>query len=453
MKFWIGIFFILLTAGAYAQNEISVQSLLWSANVSQHDLTKLEKKYQDICTGLQRHSLHLLHRLQINDSAVMSLRDRSLIPSIPPAITSIDYLPGLDSMQTALQFLVRSKFPNSNLPSLQRLNDRVAGLQDQLQQANAIQAFIAGRLQQGEMVSQSLQRQLYYYRLQVQQYKDLLHDPDRLAGKLLNAVRDRPDFRAFFSKNSYLAALFRLPGKDGAVAGQPLPGLQTREQVAAMVSERLGPGASFVSAVSDVSTGNSNPLSGNMQEAQDRVQQLKDKVSSLGGNGGDVTMPDFHPNPYHTKTLLQRIQMGFDVQTQSSSGLAPALSTIGISAGYLLNARSIVGVGLAYKIGWGRPFDHISFSSQGMAVRSFLDWRLKGSLWMAGGYEANYYNAFGRLSQLREIHAWQQSALLGVMKTYKAGKRAGNVQLLFDALYRQHIPQSQPVVFRVGYTL
>jgi len=151
--------------------------------------------------------------------------------------------------------------------------------------------------------------------------------------------------------------------------------------------------------------------------------------------------------------LLQRIQLGFDMQTQNSSYYVPALSTVALSAGYKLNSRSTVGIGVGYILGWGQPFEHIALSSQGASLRSFLDWKIKGSLWLSGGMEMNYLNAFTALSQLRSVSAWQSSALIGLMKQYKAGSRNGNIQLLFDALYRQHIPQTQPLIFRVGYTL
>jgi len=454
IKFVVGAFFALLTACAHAQNEIKEDTLLLrSAAITNRDLAKLEKNYQHILAGLQRQSLHLLNRLQSKDSTVLSLRDRLSAAPGPSAIPPNKYLPGLDSVQTALQFLARYKLPASQLSSLASLRSAVVHLQDQFQQTNIIQAFVASKLQQGQAIAQGLQRQLYYYRVQVQQYEDLLHDRDRAADKLLQVVGDQLAFRAFFLKHSCLAALFRMPGDEVAGAGQSFPGLQTREQIAVMVAERLGPGASFVSAVSGESSSGSNPLAGSMQQAQERVGQLKNKIASLGGNGSNTDMPDFRPNPYHTRTFLQRIQLGSDLQTQSNTGLIPALSTIGLSAGYLLNSRSIVGIGMAYKLGWGQPFGHVSFSSQGMALRSFIDWRWKGNWWLAGGYEANYYNAFRHLSQLRRLSAWQSGALLGIMRTYKAGKRSGNVQLLYDALYRQHIPQSQPVLFRVGYTL
>jgi len=449
----VGALFALLSVCVYAQSDATTELLLPSISISDRELVRLEKQYQRISTDLQRRSLHLLDRLQTNDSAVVLLRNKLLTPIDPSAIHPLStYLPGLDSVQTTLRFLAGCRLSTSNFQSLQQFSSRVSSLQHQLQQASDIQSFVQSKLQQGQAISKSFQKQLYYYKVQVQQYKDLLHDPDKLTSKFLSVVRDQPVFQSFFLKNCYLATLFRLPGNSMEVSGQPLPGLQTREQVAALVEERLGTGASFTSVVSGQVDQGSNPLSGSMQQAQEQLGALKEKVAGWGGSS-DANMPDFKPNPYHNKHFFQRIQLGFDLQTQSSSAYVPALSTIGLSAGYLLNARSIIGIGAAYKLGWGQPFEHIAFSSQGMALRSFVNWRLKGSWWVAGGYEVNYLNAFERLSQLPSVSTWQSSALLGLMRTYKAGRRAGSLQLLFDALYQQHIPRSQPVIFRVGYML
>jgi hypothetical protein len=188
---------------------------------------------------------------------------------------------------------------------------------------------------------------------------------------------------------------------------------------------------------------------GGMQDATAQMNKWKDKLT--GGNS-NATTADFRPNPYHNRTFFQRIQLGLDMQTQSSTNLVPALSTLGVSAGYLLNSRSIVGAAAGFKLGWGQPFNHIAFSGQGASLRGFFHWRWKYSLWLCGGYEANYYNVFDKIASLKNINAWQISGLAGLMKTYRAGKRTGNIQLLYDLLHAQHMPQSAAFIFRVGYS-
>jgi hypothetical protein len=224
----------------------------------------------------------------------------------------------------------------------------------------------------------------------------------------------------------------------------------------ALVQAKLGKNADISTALAASGSDNAssgNPLAGGMQQAQQRLTQWKSKLAQYGGSSSSDPMPDFGPNTQHNKTFLQRLQLGWDLQTQSSGYYIPAISTIGLSVGYKLSAKSVVGIGAGYIVGWGQPFNHIAMSSQGASLHSFLNWKMKGSFWASGGLEMNYLNAFTGIDQLRSFSAWQSSALLGIMKQYKAGHRSGNLQLLFDALYKKHVPQSQPVIFRVGYTL
>ena len=73
---------------------------------------------------------------------------------------------------------------------------------------------------------------------------------------------------------------------------------------------------------------------------------------------------------------------------------------------------------------------------------------------MSGGYEMNYNAAFKNMEQLRIYNAWQRSALIGVSKKYKISKKVkGEMKLLYDFLANQHIPVSQPLIFRMGYNI
>jgi hypothetical protein len=448
------------------------------------DLSRLESEYHRLSGSVQKGSLHLLASLQQKEERLrrqLTSKDEAAAASLFAGSTAAyrqleaqvnavrsglplhplkDYLPGVDSIQTAMRFLRGYQLPAGMPASLQNTQDKLLALQNQLQQANNIAAFIQQRQQQLQQQLQAFhladklmayKKEAYYYKARVEQYKALLHDPDRLATWVLSLVRNLPAFQKFFLNNSYLSTLFRLPGSSTEATGQPIPGLQTRDQVDAGIAERLGPGANLATAVTTCDR-SANPAAGGMQDARVQMNTWKGQLAGAGGNS-NAAMADFRPNPQHNKSFFQRIQLGFDMQTQSSTNWVPALSTLGLSAGYRLNAHSIVGVGTAFKLGLGQPFNHIAFSSQGVSFRSFLDWKLKGNLWIAGGYEANYLNALEHFSQLRALAAWQSSALIGLMKTYKADRRTGNVQLFFDAFYRLHIPQSQPVLFRVGYSL
>jgi hypothetical protein len=123
-----------------------------------------------------------------------------------------------------------------------------------------------------------------------------------------------------------------------------------------------------------------------------------------------------------------------------------------LSAGYKLNDKSIIGIGASYKLGLGQSWQNINITHQGAGLRTFVDFKLKGNFWISGGGELNYRNEFRRIEVLKNMNAWQQSALLGISKKYKAGKKfKGNAQVLYDFLWKQQQPRTQAVVFRVGY--
>jgi hypothetical protein len=96
-----------------------------------------------------------------------------------------------------------------------------------------------------------------------------------------------------------------------------------------------------------------------------------------------------------------------------------------------------------------------------VGLRTFVDWKLPltlwgrsgGGLWISGGAEMNYRTEFRRIEVLKNFSAWQQSALIGISKKYSIGKKwKGNAQILYDFLWKEQKPRTQPVVFRVGYS-
>jgi hypothetical protein len=142
------------------------------------------------------------------------------------------------------------------------------------------------------------------------------------------------------------------------------------------------------------------------------------------------------------------------MQTLRSTSFFPVTTDLGLSLGYKLNDKSVVGVGASYKLGWGQGFRNIHLSHQGAGLRSYVDWKLKGSFWMSGGYEMNYKTAFDNFYLLRDLNAWQQSGLIGLSKLVSIKSKffkKTKLQLLWDFLSYQQRPRTQPIVFRIGY--
>ncbi len=280
----------------------------------------------------------------------------------------------------------------------------------------------------------------FYYRRQVEEVKSEINDPQKLEQKAIAQLSKLPAYQQFIARHSMLAALFHLPsGDDGAAA---LQGLQTKDQVQQIVQQQVAGGGSAGAAA----------VNQQMQQGQDQVSQMQNSLSKYGSSGQDMDMPDFKPNNQKTKTFLKRLSYGTNFQLSKSTNYFPATAAIGLSVGYKINDNGTAGVGVNYNLGLGKDWGHMAFSNQGIGLRSFMDWKLKKTWYAAGGYELNHLSAFSRIESLNDKGFWQSSALIGLEKKYRVSSKVqGNIQLLFDALYKQEQPAGQWLKFRVGY--
>ena len=374
----------------------------------------------------------------------------------------------LDSITTALGFvkninILKHKNVQSlaNIPQLGHLEktlQNLNGLKNKFNQTEQISNYLQQRQQLLKEQFQKLgmvkelkkfRKQVYYYQAQVKEYKEIFEDPNKLEAKLMEVVTKIPAFKDFFAKNSELASLFALPGSSpfgpGQAGAASLQGLQTRASVNQALIDRFGAGPDVTQA-----------LQQNVQAAQGQLNELKSRVYSLspsfGGGQGEADMPDFKPNNQKTKGFLQRLELGTNIQSQKARMFFPVTSDIGLSVGYKLNDKSIIGIGASYKVGWGRNWDNINITHQGVGLRSFIDYNLKGSLFISGGYEQNYRSEFNSIDQLKGYSAWQISGLVGLGKKYQISKKLkGEMKLLWDFMSYEQVPRTQAVVFRIGY--
>ena len=484
----IFLFAIFFPLALIAQTDKTVDSSY--RNISNKALHAVNDKYSKLTVAVNKQTTKLLDRMQrredrlhkklqgIDSSKVEQVFANSqakyqqlqaqlqspINPNIPNPLR--DYLPGVDSIQTAFRFLNQAGLSTDKLQQIQGICTQIQQLQGSLQQANDVQVFLKDREQQlqsqlsqynfgGQLLG--MNKQLYYYQQQIAQYKALLHDPQKLEETVLSALSNVPAFQNFFQHNSYLSQLFGFPANYGSPAS--LAGLQTRASIQQLISQRIG-NASLPGAI-----GGANAQSftqQQMQNVQGQLSQIQNNVANLagingsgGGGSSDLVMPEFKPNTQKTKPFLKRLEYGFNIQTTQATDFAPSYSDLALTLGYKFNDKASMGVGVSYKLGLGRPVNHIRFTNEGVGFRTYIDIKAKGSWWLTGGMEYNYMQSFIKLSDLSDnITAWQKSALLGVTKKYKIGKnKEGNLQLLYDFLYRQHLPVSQPLIFRVGYSL
>jgi hypothetical protein len=407
------------------------------------------------------------------------------------------YQPHMDSLQTALSFLQKNQSalnqPALSQPTgavtsltggsaaalttkvganlspevqakLQASISQLQALQAKMQDAAQIKGYMAQRKQQiGQYITQhaslqnvlgkpyaQMQQNMYYYSAQVKQYQAMANNPDQLEQKALAMLSRLPAFQGYMKTNSQLSSLFSLPGSSSGP--QILAGLQTRNQISESVKSQL------TAAASGTTNNNSSTAAtapSGLESASSQLATYKAKLSQLGGGGSEIDAPNFRPNQEKTKSFFGRLMYGVDFQTTQSTYFFPAMTSVGLSLGYRLGKGNDVGVGAAMKIGWGTGFNHIALTGQGVGLRSFVDIALKGSFSATGGFEYNYTAPFTEYQQLKQIQYWTKSALIGISKTVSmksALLKQTKLSLLWDLLSYQNVPQTEPLIFRIGYT-
>jgi hypothetical protein len=365
----------------------------------------------------------------------------------------------LDSLQGSAKFLQQNPqlVSSTGMGQLQGANSQLQTLQTKMGDADQAQAFMQQRKQlisqyiaqhanlQGLLGSYTsgINQDVYYYSQQLRQYKEMWTSPDAIEQRALAILNRLPAFQTFMKDNSMLGGLFNLPGSYGSP--QAISGLQTKNQVAALVQ----------SQVSAAGPDGASALQGNLQSAQSQLDGYKNKLDQLGSGNGNMDVPDFKPNDQKTKTFWKRLQYGTDFQTTRNNYMFPMTTDFGLSIAYKLGHNNLLGVGASYKLGWGNGIQHIAFSNQGVGLRSFLQIKIKGTFSATGGFEYNYNTPFTAYQQIKLLRDWTKSGLIGVTKTISIKNRVfknTSVSLLWDFLSYQQVPQTQPFLFRIGYT-
>jgi hypothetical protein len=165
-------------------------------------------------------------------------------------------------------------------------------------------------------------------------------------------------------------------------------------------------------------------------------------------------MPDFKAKEMKTKTFFQRLSPGGNIQFQKSNQYFPTVADIAAQLEYKFSKNGSVGAGLVYKLGMGTGWNHIAFSHNGIGLRSFVAYKLRGTFFANAGYEANRLTGFRYLEELKHWEGWTRSALAGISKKYKINaKLKGNIMLLYDFLAPRQLPKTDNVKLRLGYSL
>jgi hypothetical protein len=358
-----------------------------------------------------------------------------------------------DKLTTSIKYLdqQKDKLNQNVLEPINKAKKKLNELEEDITRTEAIEQFIRERKKQliNEAVKYigkskyltRIDKEAFYYVETLRNYKEIFSDKKKAEKTALNILNKIPAFQKFTQQNSMLASLFG-SGRSGGNAPN-LAGLQTRAGVNALIQERIAMGGPNAMEA----------FNQNLQNAQAEINKVKDRVLKAASNG-NTELPDFKPNQQRTKTFFQRLEYNSNIQFSKNNGFVPTTADIALSVGYKLNDKSVIGIGASYKMGVG-SLQRLSISHQGIGLRSFIDWKLKKQFFVSGGFEMNYNAQFRNISQLQSYNDWQRSGLVGITKKIKIKTKffkGTNLQLLYDVLYKQHIPVSQPVLFRVGYS-
>ncbi|MEO6733213.1 MAG: hypothetical protein ABIN01_18465, partial [Ferruginibacter sp.] len=338
------------------------------------------------------------------------------------------------------------------LKPLASTKEKVDKLSAKMDDTEALGEFIKERKKQ--LITSSIQyigkskylnkinKEAFYYVETMKNYKEIFSDPKKAEETVKEILSKIPAFQKFAQENSPLSRLFTLSGSFPTLSsGGSVPivnGLPSRNLVQNLMQANFPLG--IPSPLQKLQSLEAKPL----------LDGLKDS-SRAHNKIDDPRVPTFKPNTQRAVPFKKRLEFGSDLEFGKSTNYLPATANIALKIGYKLNDKSSAGMGINYLLGIGRGWNNVRFTNNGIGLRTYLKWKLKKGLDIQGGGEWNHLS-FTNFDQLKIVDEWQQSALLGICKSYAIGKKLkGNVQILHDFLYNHHVPVSPPFLFRFGY--
>ncbi len=450
----------LISQVLHAQNTSEEDVLSFSFEKYQKKMTdkflhiegELNRKTKKIFNKTEQREKKLLRKiLKKNPSftaELLSAQNELLVNTLngPRSTMKIPYIGYLDTIKTSFAFLLQrhSGYPDGQLKYLEHIEQQLGKAEILRKYLNSRQIIFREKLSEVSLLKEMkrFNKEIYYYTEQLKEYKSIISDAKKFEQKAINVLKSMPSFNRFFKENSELSALFNPMQNDISGIAPAFGELQTRAAVMHYIQQQTG---------NTVDAG--NILQQQVTHAETTLSALKNKIDQLRNRDTDLELPDFNNHPPSTKSFLNRLEYGVNFQSEKGTNQLPARSEAAFTAGYKLNDKSIVGIGGSYAVSWGQPFRNIKIKHESVGLRSFIDWKLKASFYLSGGYEKIYNIGFNRFSELRGADKWEERGLLGISKKYSVAKKKGSLQLLWNFLYDRQTVQRQPLIFRMGYTL
>lgn len=424
------------------------------------------EKYLRTVSGKSQHAASRLHaesvvkldryisRLEKLEKKVAMVHPQTAQHVFPPLLTRArtfrvqlekagsvptQYFGYLDTLQGTVGYI--GKKAGGLNSSYEKAKTSVAALQGEVALTEQTMAIIEAGKRELESILQPLgsftgelsllHTELYDYLTQVNACKAMLSDTKKIEQKVLSLLGNSKVFQSFMSLNSLFAGMLGLPADYNST--RTLEDLQTRALVDPALQARLGADPSLAS--------------GQMDVARSQFERYRSRYASMEHAG---QAPSGKSNELRSMTFRRRLQPGGNIRFQRATLYFPTTMEITAQLGYQFHKKGTAGIGINYLLGLGRGWDHIVLSHQGVGLCGFLDWKLRGNLFVTGGAEMNRLSGLHRFRELYNWKGYQLSALLGIKKKVQLkGNKQATTSIEYDFLSSRTL--SRPVRIRFGY--
>lgn len=271
-----------------------------------------------------------------------------------------------------------------------------------------------------------MDKERYYYSAQINTYRQSLRNTSILEDGLMDALRRDSRFVDFMSS---------LPSKPSNPAN-----MQPRHVVEQLMQSQ----ASSVSQ-------DAGRLIGDVQKhGESLLEVLNTHTASFGNIDNASQLPGFIPNPYRTKSLWERMDIGFNLQFDNRTEFIPPAGTAGVQLSYNIDASFSTGILGSYRFGIG-DIKHIRISHAGAGYGAFANYKVWKDFGVQAGYEHNWHTEM-EIDEIEYPSGWSSSALGGLTWEYGIGRNmSGTVGVFYDFLHKRHTPVKSAILWRMGW--
>jgi hypothetical protein len=168
----------------------------------------------------------------------------------------------------------------------------------------------------------------------------------------------------------------------------------------------------------------------------------------------DSKKTEWKKNPLKSKRIQDRLFYSLNFQADPHTAFFPSSGAINGQIGFQLTKDLNLSLGGSYIVAFNakristRELKH-PISSNGFSMRSSLDHRLMGTVFINGNFELSQRTSISELQRNRTTNQFERAMLLGLkIRTSKGSTKRVTTELLYDFL---HAETGQPaIIFRFG---